>query len=732
MRKILFLLTLLIVNTTMATNYYFSSTDGDDSRSVSQAQNLNTPWQTISKLNSVLGTLQSGDIVYFKRGDTFYGSVTANRSGITYDAYGTHTDKPVITGFVDLSLSSIGGGRWESQNITSPQVIVQNTVLRLPARFPNSGYNRTGNSGANQFTSQQAIANWVGGEVVVRKNPYIIDRGVITNQSGNTITYNNISPDGHINGYGYFIQNHINAIDTDNEWAYSGGKVVLQASVTPTGWRAAQLNTGFVVTQSSTIKNIIIEGFNQFGINATTAVTVENCSIRHIGSFGLRGNNGTMTALNNSLSNCGNVALYLQSCNNSIIRGNSVINSGIEGMGESLNITALEYCGITIGDSHGTTVELNVFTEIGYNAVNFLFTNNLTVQKNFIEKFCKYKNDGGGIYTYRGSQSPTNFTNTRLLDNIVVNGYAPTESTNDNSYTPTYGIYIDDNANAIEIRRNTAAGNPNAGLFLHNTRDNIVTDNVFYDNGKGTGDPAAWTQVELLNNSGEWLIRNNVFTGNQLIAVNSNQLCLKWDSQTDDINLAGNFDQNVYARPINDNQVFRIYTGGASANFYTLAGWKTYSGKDFSSTKSPKTVSVTSDLRLEYNATNSTVNRSLGNGYIDFKNNAYLGTATILAYRSVPLILQPQVLSLPIDTIFPDRNLRGKNVLVFPTITNSTVNVVVSRPNLYENILVYNISGSLLQTITTIQRNNTVDLSLYPSGIFIIRISDKTFKIIKQ
>src|SRR5215467_8623792 len=96
-----------------ATNYYFSSSSGDDSRTSSEAQNSATPWQTIGKLNSIFSTLQPGDIIYFKRGDVFYGSIIPNKSGssglpITFDAYGTGS-KPIITGFTSIgSWTSIG------------------------------------------------------------------------------------------------------------------------------------------------------------------------------------------------------------------------------------------------------------------------------------------------------------------------------------------------------------------------------------------------------------------------------------------------------------------------------------------------------------------------------------------------------------------------------------------------------------------------------------------------
>src|SRR4051812_8933661 len=97
---------LIFACSSQAKSYYFSSS-GNDSYTSTQAQNQATPWKSISKLNSIFSTLVAGDIVYFKRGDIFFGSIVANRSGssgkpITFDAYGSGSN-PVISGLITFS-----------------------------------------------------------------------------------------------------------------------------------------------------------------------------------------------------------------------------------------------------------------------------------------------------------------------------------------------------------------------------------------------------------------------------------------------------------------------------------------------------------------------------------------------------------------------------------------------------------------------------------------------------
>src|SRR5690349_14836445 len=103
-------------------NYYFSTSQGDDSRTSTQAQNPSTPWQTLNKLNSIFATLKPGDSILFKRGDTFYGTITISVSGtatapIVLGAYG-NGNKPIISELVNVAgWTSLGGGIYESSPI---------------------------------------------------------------------------------------------------------------------------------------------------------------------------------------------------------------------------------------------------------------------------------------------------------------------------------------------------------------------------------------------------------------------------------------------------------------------------------------------------------------------------------------------------------------------------------------------------------------------------------------
>ena len=65
-------------------NRYYMSNDGDDEN---DGRSPETAWRTIWKLREQTENLQEGDGVYFRRGDTFRGSLETAH-GVTYTAYG--------------------------------------------------------------------------------------------------------------------------------------------------------------------------------------------------------------------------------------------------------------------------------------------------------------------------------------------------------------------------------------------------------------------------------------------------------------------------------------------------------------------------------------------------------------------------------------------------------------------------------------------------------------------
>src|SRR5690606_5210421 len=102
-------------------NYYFSSAKGDDSRTSVEAQNPNTPWKSLDKLNSILKSLQPGDAVVFPRGEVFDGHISLIQGGsdyipVVFCDYGKAA-LAIITSLVDLyNWVDAGEGIYESSH----------------------------------------------------------------------------------------------------------------------------------------------------------------------------------------------------------------------------------------------------------------------------------------------------------------------------------------------------------------------------------------------------------------------------------------------------------------------------------------------------------------------------------------------------------------------------------------------------------------------------------------
>lgn len=114
---VVFLLSLLTVYSAEARKFYWAAS-GNDSYSVAQAQNPNTPWRSLVKItqlttgNNGPNTFGPGDTLMFKRGDVFYGNPNDTYSAAYWwnkDAYwtapsGTSINPIVFTNYGDPTL----------------------------------------------------------------------------------------------------------------------------------------------------------------------------------------------------------------------------------------------------------------------------------------------------------------------------------------------------------------------------------------------------------------------------------------------------------------------------------------------------------------------------------------------------------------------------------------------------------------------------------------------------
>jgi len=655
--------------------YYFSTSDGDDTRTAFQAQNSATPWQTLTKLNSFFGSLLPGDQVLFKKGDIFYGSIIPTVSGssgspISFGAYGSGS-LPVITGLQEVAAwTSLGGNQWESTSAVSTlstlNMVVAGGFVPAPVgKWPNGTFaynNIASHTGGDlaagtpaSITSGTSLPfDWTGGEVVIRKRHWIIDRATITSQASNTINFINPSIYGSTDGFGFFIQNHRDACDQVNEWWYDSAskKIGIYNTVTPTGVQVANIDYLVNIGSRSYLNftEIQFAGSNTATVNVTSG---HHCNFAMC-EFFFQGINGFfVTPAANNLSVIACSANYT---NNNFIEGasgqtwtivsNTIENTGqIPGSGQSKDGN---YIGIhNVGSN--SLVQYNNLINTGYNGIEFK-GDNVRILNNLVDTFCNVKDDGGGIYSYVGPTTAS-FVFRTVDHNIILNAIGAPDGTT-TSNTDAHGIYMDDNTSQVTISNNTIANCGGAGLFLHANHDIKVLNNTFFNNAITTANVYAQIFEVFPGATLTAPVRNLVVTGNKFVSKEATQRVASY--KTNEGNMSqwplgltnANYNNNYYARPINEDattiQVIR--SGGTTVT--DLPGWVSLSGAslDGASNISPITIASTADFRFEVNPTNSTVVVSLGTDvYVDIAGVAYTGDVNLAAWSSLLLIITDSV-----------------------------------------------------------------------------------------
>ena len=143
--SMLFLFSLLICSPLFATTFYVDATNGSDSNS---GTSTSSAWKSAAKAQST--TLQAGDSLLFKRGETFKGPFSIYSSGtagnpITIGAYGDG-ERPIISaiGSYNHTFTSQGGNVWKATNppgalerlaSTSQELLRTTSVSNLNAKY---------------------------------------------------------------------------------------------------------------------------------------------------------------------------------------------------------------------------------------------------------------------------------------------------------------------------------------------------------------------------------------------------------------------------------------------------------------------------------------------------------------------------------------------------------------------------------------------------------------------
>lgn len=637
---------LFFSHTARATNYYLSATGND----VNAGTSIVTAWETIGKLNSSFSSFSAGDSILFKRGDTFYGTIVANKGGtlalpIVIGAYGTGA-KPIITGFKTATgWKNLGNNIWESTSavsaLTTCNIVVVSGVNTAMGRYPNAGYLSYGSLTPSTITNSSlnsSVVNWTGAIAVIRKNNWITDKDTITAQSAGTLTHTSHSIYKGIDNYGFFIQNDRRTLDQENEWYFDASTKKLQIYSTrlPANVQVPTIDTLVNIYGRDNIvfNNISFEGANKaaLSIKYSSRISIVNCDINFSGIDAIitRGGGCNFFGLvNSTINHTNNNAIDLGGKSpNCLISHNTIKNTGMlagMGLGGDGNYVAIQV------NSDNTIVENCSIDSTGYNGIVF-HGNNTIVRNNFLSNYCMTKFDGGGIYTFIGiGGKPA--TGQKIFNNIVINGVGNVTGTSE-KIPLVHGIYLDEGTANVEIAGNTSANNSHSGLYYHSSYSNNVHDNTLYNNN--------YCQFLMADYNSKNAERNLKFKGNILVSKTSTQTILNFQSRRNDIasfGIPSDIDNNYYLGSMdNKTPIETISNNYGQFNKRNFADWQSYSRYDQHSVISMVDAMGLSSVRLEYNSTYFDKVINLNSGYFDVNNISHSGRITLAPYTSVVLM----------------------------------------------------------------------------------------------
>jgi len=643
-RVLLSILNVLLSMVSFSATYYVSATGNDTNTGLITA----LPWKSLGKVNST--TFKAGDQILFKCGDTFYGTITVNRSGtsgnpITYGSYGTGK-KPIITGFTTITgWTNEGNGIYSKVISTDAQtnMVTIDGVQYGMGRYPNSGWLTYESSSTNVSITDNQLSStpsWTGAEAVISKNPYALDRCLITNNSGSTLTYTSLGSTDNANSTGnYFIQNDLRTLDQFGEWYhdYSGtGKFYMYFGAIDPTTKVIQVATknNVIVDNAS---YITIDGLDLYGCINTlfsstynsgcTSVSINNSTLSCSGSDAIL-NYITYFSLENSIiTNCNRMGVYAARSNATILN-NTISNLG-------LIVGQAKWGGVSRGifiNSSDYLIQYNHLENIYSAGITFAAgNNNLDIRNNYIENTNIGFTDMGAIYGSRNHSSV-------LIDGNII------------KQSSGIGIYLDEYCNGVTVSNNTISECVYNGIKLHKAHDNVIKSNTCFNNGYGISMESNPTNE---NN----LVNDSIF-GNKFIAKTPTQFSVlyinRYTGYTSSFSTMF-FDQNYYARPIDDSDVFYTFllTTWASKTF---SQWRGLIKQDANSKKSPQTITSVNDLQFEYNDTKTAKTVTLSQAMMDVIGNKYSDSISLQPFTSLVLmkdltpVVVPGTPTLPVAT----------------------------------------------------------------------------------
>ena len=659
-----------------AQTYYVSSATGDDRN---DGRSPATAWKTIDQVNRQISMLRPGSSLLFERGGVYYGSINVPSSvrgivgyPITFGAYG-EGDNPIISGAKQITgwkLINKDKNLWKASVNEQPvniDMLFINGKKYYPARFPNKGYRTVSNhysGGLQDKTLKFPDGYWNGATVAFRVNDWSVFRDTVaySYSDGRIDKVGENSDEIPDQNWGYFFQNHINALDTIGEWVYDKQEhtLTLCTNENPNDQLIEYMDAEYGIRIDYSMSNnrncyIHVEGlcfqyYRQYAIyaifgdhvNIKRNVFKDGMSAIYLSAF------EHCEVVENVIQDMEVNGILVGAINYSQIHGNIIrkiglsLDGGQNGGGICCGII-LTYA-IAPYPCNENKITMNRIDSIGYSAISFTFANNTLIKNNIINYCMLSLHDGGGIYT---AFSDPEITNNQIIENMVFNCIGNSEG------TPTYfsnkhvglerGIFLDNGATNIKVEGNTVY-NSGIGIFLHGTQNINIVNNVLFNNVSTNIWFMDWTFDEISTCSNN-NIQYNYMYGKNLFCPDSLPYVYLFNSIYFTI-ISADFDSFTTSNKIDNNYISApFYNDFAHLQnrFVNRTKWTNKTRFDIHSRSEPISYSASGASNpdefaiLVSNTDSIATDFLLGGNYISFDSTVYHGVIRLQPFSSAIL-----------------------------------------------------------------------------------------------
>ncbi|TAF44141.1 MAG: T9SS C-terminal target domain-containing protein [Sphingobacteriales bacterium] len=569
-----FLFLMLLSSQSLLAATYYVSASGNDSQS---GTSTNTPWKTIDKVNQ--GDYNDGDIILFRRGDTFRGALDVPKAACQYGAYGLGAN-PIISGATVVTGWTQHNGNIYKATLNGTKVpnhLFVNGNLITIARYPNTGWlKNSALSPDKKSLSSTVLASlgkpnnyWAGANIHVRSFSWLFENRTINSSNGANVVMDNDlteTASGTINpGWGFYIDNKLSELDAPGEWFFEPNTRTVYLYGLNGGNPSSQLveasveDIGIKIFFKNNVKveNLTITMQKETSIQAwlSDGVTINNCLIEKSGGTGIEQpwNCKDLKITNNQIKNCLNYGIFWNEADDfnngaNLIRGNHIGSIGmVAGYGGS---GVVQYCGVRTRGKNINFIK-NTIDSTGYVCM-LTEANNSLIEKNVFKNSQLLLDDGGALYI--------NANNNTIRNNFFLNSFGNRNESsglfNGSSFAIMgMGIFSQGGYSGSVIENNVFAHNRSTGLYLDNHTNATISNNLMFNNK---------TQMYITNTSGT---KSNV-NNNILYSLLPSQIALEMDNKP--LDYANVFNNAFYGNAYNTNNLIK-----AENNAYTFTTWKT-------------------------------------------------------------------------------------------------------------------------------------------------------------